>query len=147
MKQQSRRVIAVLMTGLATAAIAHEGVQNPAVMARMEGMSAIAESLKVMGQMANGQTGFDADQARAAAAAIAGHAAEINTLFEPREDDPKSEALPVIWERFDDFSMLALELEDLARAASGSITTFDDLAPVLSGFARNCRACHATFRQ
>ena len=59
-----------------------QGVQNPAVKARMDGMSAIAENMKTLGQMAKGATEFDAAMARAAAATIAEQASATPGLFE-----------------------------------------------------------------
>ena len=116
-----RSIIALTATVIAaTAATAHEGVKDPAVMARMHAMSEIGDATKVLGQMAKGAAPFDATAAQSAADAIAREAARIPALFETRADDPKSEALPAIWERFEDFSALALDLE---RAASVEIAT------------------------
>ncbi len=99
MKRASVLLVAALLT--ATTALAHQGVQNRAVLARMNGMSAIAENIKVLGNMAKGKVAFDQKAARVALQRMADHAAEAPELFEAREDDPKSEALPAIWEDFD----------------------------------------------
>ena len=52
----------ILLT--ATAALAHQGVKNKAVMARMNAMSEIAKNTKTLGEMAKGATTFDAEAAR-----------------------------------------------------------------------------------
>ena len=49
--------------GTMRSALAHQGVQNPAVLARMTVMSAIAEDTKILGSMAKGDTAFAAEPA------------------------------------------------------------------------------------
>lgn len=142
-----RQLVILLALGTATAAIAHEGVKNPAVMARMNGMTNIAAEVKVLGDMAKGLAPFDQAAARTAAASIARHAAETPKLFQAREDDPKSEALPVIWGNFDDFTAKSLELETIALGLSTSIGSADDLRPALQQLGANCSACHEIYRK
>ena len=144
-----KRAFLPLLVALAagTAALAHQGVTNPAVMTRMHGMSDIADHMKTLGTMAKGETPFDADAARAAAAGISAHAAEIPALFFAPETDAKSEALPVIWDRFDDFARLSTELKTVADGLSRSISGPDDLQPALRALGGSCRDCHRTYRQ
>lgn len=131
----------------ATSALAHQGVQNPAVMARMQAMSVIAENMKTLGTMARGATAFDAEAARAAAAAIADQAAAIPGLFEANESDPESEARPEIWTSFEDFRARASELENIAAGLSGSIAAPEDLGPAVGSLGASCRSCHSTYRE
>ncbi|MDE0345166.1 MAG: cytochrome c [Boseongicola sp.] len=131
----------------ATAALAHQGVQNPAVMARMATMSAISENMKTLGMMARGTTAFDAEAARGAAAAIANHASAVPGLFEANETDPMSEARPAIWTNFEDFSAKASDLESIAVGLSTSITTPEDLGPAMGSLGASCRSCHSIYRE
>ena len=131
----------------ATAVLAHEGVQNPAVKARMDGMSAIAMNMKTIGQMAKGVTEFDAETARSAAAAIAKQASATPRLFEANESDPKSEARPEIWSNFDDFTVKATELAALATRYSNSIKEQTDLNAAVDALGANCKSCHSAYRQ
>ena len=140
-----RNVAFVVATGFATAAIAHEGVKNPAVMARMEGMSTIAESMKVIGDMAKGSTRFDAEAVRWALTTIAEQAVETRALFEPKELDPKSEALPAIWDDFDDFTAKASALETMALRVAATIEKPEDLRNALSLLGETCKSCHNTY--
>ena len=55
----------LLIIAFGTAALAHSGVKNEAVIKRMELMASIAEQMKVVGSMAKGQATFDAEKARA----------------------------------------------------------------------------------
>lgn len=113
----------------------------------MDGMSAIAENLKVIGTMAKGEIAFDANAAREAASAMAEHAAATPELFEANETDPKSEALPAIWAKFDDFTAKALELESIAKGLSASISSPADLRPALGALGENCKSCHENYRE
>lgn len=130
----------------ATVVLAHEGVKNQAVKARMDLMGQIAAETKVIGEMAKGTTPFDAARARAAAAAIADHSTRVPALFEAPEDDPKSEALPAIWEDFADFTRLTEEMEQAARRATG-LETADDLAAALADLGARCKDCHKLYRE
>lgn len=131
----------------ATAALAHEGVQNPAVKARMDAMSAIAENMKRLGQMAKGSIEFDATMARSTAAAIAEHAVATPALFEVNETDPKSEARPEIWSNFEDFAAKAIELENIAIRFSTSINQQADLNAAMGALGANCKSCHSAYRE
>lgn len=132
---------------LATAALAHQGVQNATVKARMDGMSTIGANMKTLGGMAKGQVAFDAGQAQAAAKAVAQEAARIPSLFEAQETDPKSEALPVIWAEFDRFTAIAADLEMAATTAAGALTGPEDLGPALQAIGSQCSACHKVYRE
>ena len=145
MKRKS--IILGILLATATAALAHQGVQNPAVKARMDGMSAIAENMKTLGQMSKGATAFDAVVARSAAAAIAEHAAATPGLFEVNETDPKSEARPEIWLNFEDFTAKATELETIAIGLSTSITDPADLNAAMGALGANCKSCHSVYRE
>ncbi len=145
MKRTSALLVVALLT--ATTALAHQGVKNRAVLARMNGMSAIAENIKVLGAMAKGKVAFDQEAARAAAQSIARHAGEAPALFAAREDDPKSEARPEIWDDFEDFTAQAKELEGIASGLALSLSGPDDLAPALQKLGANCRSCHEAYRE
>ena len=69
--------------------------------------------------------------ARQAAAAITEHASAAPGLFEANETDPKSEALPAIWEDFASFEAAASALVTAAQAAD--LTTPEGLAPAVAG--------------
>lgn len=129
----------------ATAALAHDGVKNEAVKARMMSMGTIVENTKLLGQMAKGAKPFDAATAQAAAAAISAEAARVPTLFEANETDPKSEALPEIWS---DWATFTARNDALVAAAAG-LAMASDLAALQGGMAalgKSCKGCHSTFR-
>lgn len=142
-----KTVIALAIIAAGGAALAHGGVTNRDVMARMMVMSTIAEQVKVIGTMAKGQSSFDAEKANSALIEIAAQSAQITSMFETRADDPKSEALPVIWEKWDTFAARALASEQTAEKLAGTIQSADDLGPALSQLGATCKACHSEFRK
>lgn len=142
-----RSTIFLASLALATAAIAHQGVKNPAVKARMDAMGVIGANTKVLGKMVKGAARFDAAKARAAAAAIAEHAATAPALFEDPEDDPKSEAMPAIWDNFADFTNKATALQTAAENAADRIATPQDLRTALGEIGATCKSCHAIYRE
>lgn len=136
-----------VLIGIGSLAIAHTGVSNPDVLARMELMKQTQESTKVLGAMAKGERTFDASLARAAAAEIARHANETPDLFRAQEMDAKSEALPAIWENFDDFIRKSKDLGAVALALSTSLETEADLRAGLGQIGAACKACHESYRK
>lgn len=145
MKQFGLSALALCLA--ASIGLTHSGVQNPAVMARMDGMSEIGAAMKVIGEMAKGARDFDAGAAQRAAKAIAAQSKATPDLFRAPEDDPKSEARPVIWENFDDFTKLAITLETVANEVAQSITAEGDLPEALQRLGDACKACHKTYRE
>ncbi|MCK0148770.1 cytochrome c [Marivita sp. S6314] len=137
----------VCLLGTATLAMAHSGVTNPAVMARMESMKGMQDSTKMLGAMLKGTVAFDAEAAREALHDIAQHAAETPDLFTAREMDPKSEALPVIWEAFEDFVEKSDALQSLATVSAQSLAGEDDLQTVMTQLGAACKDCHARYRE
>ena len=128
-------------------ALAHSGVENPAVMARMTAMKSIATATKTLGDMTKGTRAFDAAEAREAFEAIAAQSKRVPALFEAREDDPKSEALPVIWDDFADFEAKNATMQTTAAQLSRSVATLDELRAGFNDLGATCAACHKTYRK
>lgn len=142
-----KTVFAVALVALGTAALAHGGVKDKDVMARMEVMKTIGDQMKIIGSMAKDEAGFDAGAANAAVTEIAAQSAQIATLFESRADDPKSEALPAIWEDWEHFTQLASAAETTAEGMIGTISAEADLGPALGKLGGTCKACHSKYRK
>ena len=137
-----RLTIAFLL--IATSAVAHQGVQNADVKARMDLMKEMGASLKVLGQMAKGQRAFDAASANAALSDLRVHAEATPEAFISAAEDPKSEALPAIWEDWDGFTAIA---DKMAKAAGPDVATLDDLKGQLQAIGQTCSACHEAYRK
>ena len=135
--------LAVLL--VATAALAHSGVKDPQVKARMAGMSVLGEETKVLGQMAKGATPFNAAKAQAAITKMQVEAKRIPALFEPQADDPKSESKPAIWTDWAKFQAHVTALTDaLARADVSKPGSLNASVRAIGGA---CGACHKQFRE
>lgn len=137
----------LLIAAFGTAALAHSGVKDETVKKRMALMTGIAEQMKVVGTMAKGQATFDAEKARAALSQISAASARIPQFFEMRADDPKSEALPEIWEQFERFTVLSNNTAQLADQLATTVNSQTDLPAVLKQMGASCKACHADFRK
>ena len=136
--------IALTLGFAATAAIAHVGVKDPQVMARMHGMKTMAGDLKTLGQMAKGVIPFDDAKARAALAALQDETNQIPALFAPEAKDPKSEALPAIWT--DPAGFAARTAEMTAVLAATRVTSPEEIAASMRAIGAACSACHEDYR-
>lgn len=139
-------ISAITLTLAVTPALAHDDVKNPAVKARMMAMEAIGGGMKTLAGMAKGEMAFDSAKAEAAMATIAAEGMKVPALFEANETDPKSEALPPIWENWDDF---VKKSEDMVMAAKGNATLPDQasLGAALGKVGSTCKACHSDYRK
>lgn len=137
-----RNLTLALVLATATATFAHEGVHNPVVEARMHHMLEINKDAKTLFRMAKGEIAFNASAAQTAATKLAHKATRIEYYFQLPEDDPQSEALPVIWQKFDDFSAKANAMQ---RAADVNIRTQADLLAAAKAIGATCAACHTAY--
>lgn len=127
--------------------LAHQGVKNPAVKARMDAMSAIKAEMKIIDDMAKRVTSLDLQAAKSATTRIEQLAGRTSDLFRKREDDPVSEALPAIWQNFDDFEQKSLNMEEAARTATDTIGDLASLRTSLVKIGQTCKACHSDYRK
>lgn len=136
--------LAIALTASATTATAHDGVKNPAVKTRMMLMSGIKDAMAVIGGMAKGAIPFDAGKAETARTALENAAEKIGGAFKANETDPKSEALPAIWENWDRFTSNA---EDLSMAAGVmDVSSLDSLRAGIGNVGAACSGCHKAYR-
>ena len=136
-----------LLIGAATIAIAHTGVEDEEVLARMDDMKAMGDATKTLGLMAKGEAPFDAKTARSAATRIAEEAARTPALFESAATDPQSEALPAIWDNWADFTEKADALETVASGLATDIDSIDTLRAGMGDLGQACKACHSEYRE
>ena len=128
-----------------TAALAHTGVKDPDVMARMNGMKAMAEHTKTLGLMARGTNPFDAAKAQAAIDSLRAETARIPVLFAPEADDPKSEALPTIWSDAAGFAKATEAMDAMLGAAD--VSSPEAISLTLRDMAQACSVCHESYRE
>ena len=141
MKKITIAIVAMVLSG---AAIHAHSVENPVVQKRMDLMKEIKSAIGVLGGMAKGTIAFDVVAATAAQTTLIEQSELVATTFEANETDPKSEALPSIWENWDTFVEMA---DDLIFAAEGlDVTSLDGVRGGLGNIGASCGACHKKFR-
>ena len=141
MKKLAIITFAIAMSG---ATIHAHSVENPSVQKRMDVMKEIKGAMGVLGGMAKGAIAFDATAAGAAQNTLVEQSGMVAATFEANETDPKSEALPAIWENWDTFVEMA---EDLTFAAEGlDASSLDGVRGGLGNIGASCGACHKKFR-
>jgi len=97
----------------ALSALAHGGATG-IVKERMDSMSAMGEAIKSLSTMFKSGA-YDPDLIRTGAMAIKSHAGEsMLKLFPEGSDDTPSEARAEIWNNWEEFATLAMELENFA---------------------------------
>jgi len=132
---------AVLVAG---AAWAHDDVKDPQVKARMELMGQIKNNIGMLGGMAKGAVEFDAAKAEAAKAGLIANAKAIPAAFEANATDPKSEALPAIWENWDDFKSKAVAME--TAVGSVDVSSLEGVQGGMRTIGGSCGGCHKVYR-
>jgi len=140
---------AAVIAALSGIALAHDGATGM-VMQRMEAMKEISASMKAIGAMVKGEKEFNAAEVESSALVIAGHSKHIGHMFPEGSLDKPTEALPVIWTRWDDFTRIGKEMEMSALAlaeASKTAATAQDIVPQLGAVGQTCKSCHQDFRQ
>lgn len=138
-----KRLTLILALG-AGAALAHSGATG-VVKERMDAMSGIAKSTKTLGEMAKSGV-IDPTKVQEASAAIAAAARDMPAKFEVKDVSKPSEALPAIWQDFDDFIAKA----DALAAAAETLPGASDAESYRASFAamgKACSSCHESYRQ
>lgn len=142
-----RPVIAALIAPilLATAAFAADPTQ-PEAIERAKLMKEVGLNSKILGEMASGKTPYDAAAAEAAKAVLIESAGKIDTVFATQgAEDPVSEALPVIWTNWEDFTRKAA---GFGQAASALDTSSAETIKVgMGAIGGACKACHSVYRE
>ena len=140
--------LAFVMAPVATSdMLAHSGVLNKDVAARMTLMSNMGRNMGVLGKMLKKKTPFDQVKATEAINNIEQLAVETPRVFEKRVLDLKSEAKELIWEEFETFTKISNSLAASAKQLSSSMKSFDDLRPALITLSQSCKECHSRFRE
>jgi len=136
--------IAIVLCVFAGVAVAHDGVMNPKVKARMDTMVVLKDNIQLLGKMANGAIAFDAALAAQAREKLVAASAVIAPEFQAPEMDPKSEAKPQIWENWADFEIKAKASIDGANAIQPD--SLNALQLSLKPMGDSCQSCHKAYR-
>ena len=116
--------------------------QGNVIEARAAAMKTLGGSLRRVGQAAS------AEDARGPAAAIAGAAARLETLFPEGSGGPATRSKPEIWQNMADFKAKLAALKDAARAldAAAKGTDLDAVRAAARNVGGTCGDCHRVYR-
>lgn len=138
-----------LASGTASLVSAHSGATG-ITKERMDLMKGMADSMKTMGAMFKGEVMFDSAVVAEKAGFLAEHAPMIPEMTPEGSNDHPSEALPVIWEAWDDYvadaKAMAEEGQKLAEIANNGA----DQAAAREQYVKlgkTCGTCHDRFRK
>ena len=134
---------------LAAAFALPAAAQNVApIKERQKILKAFGDATKEPGKMLKGEQPFDLAKVKAALKAYQEGTAKLPDLYPA---DSKSggdtEALPVIWEKKDDFVGRYKKLGEDARKAEAAITDEISFIEEFPKVASNCGGCHKIYRQ
>ena len=128
---------------------AHDGATG-VVKQRMEAMSDMGDAMKAMASMVKGKQAFDPAIFIQSGETIIEHSEMMPKLFPAGSMEGKSEALPAIWQEWDDFVSLGYrtktDAEELVQMAQDGA----ELRPLTKQFvklASDCKACHKDYRK
>ena len=141
------KLLTLIFLVISSVAFAHSGVKDQNVKERMMVMKAMADNTKVIGQMLKRKTQFDADEAKSALERLSSLSLKTPKVFTVNATDPKSEAKPAIWDEFDEFTKLSLELAETSIVLANSIEIIEDLRPALKRISSGCKSCHSKYRE
>lgn len=141
------KLLTLIFLVISSVAFAHSGVKDQNVKERMMVMKAMADNTKVIGQMLKRKTQFDANEAKSALERLSSLSLKTPKVFTVNATDPKSEAKPAIWDEFDEFTKLSLELAETSIVLAGSIEIIEDLRPALKRISLGCKSCHSKYRE
>ena len=141
------KLLTLIFLVISSVAFAHSGVKDQNVKERMMVMKAMADNTKVIGQMLKRKTQFDANEAKSALERLSSLSLKTPKVFTVKATDPKSEAKPAIWDEFDEFTKLSLELAETSIVLANSIENIEDLRPALKRISSGCKSCHSKYRE
>jgi cytochrome c556 len=118
MEKQWTGAMALAASAVAAVAMAHNGATG-VVLERMNGMTAMRDTVAELAPMMQGAVPYDAFIVSEGAAVIAGHAGEtMLSLFPEGSLEGVTYAKPEIWTNWQDFAALAEEMRVYADALS-----------------------------
>lgn len=127
-------------------AVAHSGAQG-IVKERMDGMTALGKSLKSLASMLESGTIYRDDILKSAQTIQAHSGAAMLERFPEGSLQDVSEASPDIWQDWETFSRLAVELQEIGlRMEADTEKNEIALNSYMDALKKNCAACHKSFR-
>jgi cytochrome c556 len=134
---------AVMVTGLATAALAQADV----IKERQQTMKGVGGATKDPGAMLKGEAPFDVEKVQKALATYQAAAKKMPGLFpENSQTGGDTTASPKIWSDMAGFKAAFAKFEADATKASAEIKDEATFKANFPGVLKNCGGCHETYR-
>lgn len=145
-------LLTALILTIAGAVFAHSGATG-VVKKRMDAMGDMGDRSKLVADMFKGKTDFDKAAIVDAADAFVMHGSTMTELFPDTKDSragSKTEALPVIWEEWDEFNERVADFVTQSETLQSVISETDDPKTLKVAFfktTKTCSGCHKRFRK
>jgi len=137
---------------LASIVYSHSGATG-IVKERMDAMADMGDKSKLVADMFKGKSEFNRKTLVDAADAFALHGARMAELFPDTKESrtgSKTEALPRIWEEWDEFSKQVTEFVERSESLKNTVSTTEDERQLKKAFfqtTKGCSGCHKRFRK
>jgi len=154
MSQPHHLITTALFTSalLASSLFAHTGATG-VVKQRMDAMSIMGDKSKLIAAMLKGKSDYDPVVISEVADAYIKHGTDIPGLFPDNEmsrNGSETEALPAIWDDWQDFVELAAKLASDSKALKAIADNGVKMNTVKRAFViatKNCSTCHKRYRK
>ena len=145
-------LLTAILTIFSTNLYAHMGATG-IVKERMDSMSEMGDALGVMADMVKKKRPYNPDLVRESILIIERHANKLLEHFPSTKDSrssKESDALPAIWESWDQFTLrsdrLEEEIQEFKRVTDGDLDV-QQLTKEFRKIVKTCSACHEDFRR
>ena len=138
---------ALVATAVVFPLSAHEGATG-VVKERMELMKGIRDDMKPLRNVVRGRDTYNQRKFMERVQSIKAVSADIPSLFPEGSLQKPSEALPAIWENWDDFTAQANRFNESVLSLEQAVMS-NDLSQIKSTFrsvAQTCKACHDDYQ-
>jgi cytochrome c556 len=145
-------LIAISSVLIAGSVFSHSGAKG-IVKERMEAMKDMGEKSKNVADMFKGKADFEHSALVEAADTFVMHGSEMTELFPDTKDSrtgSKTEALPKIWDQWDDFNTLVTEFVTRSEALQRTVASTEDPGKLKRAFfktTKSCSSCHKGYRK
>lgn len=146
-------IVAGLLSGAGTLAIAADEDASKAIKARQDLMKSIGGNVKGLKEMLDGKTAETPAQAKERAEAISEAATKIAILFEPEYHisnvtDIETTAKPEVWTDSEEFAKKADALQEASTklAMAADTEDMDAIKAAFGDMTKTCGGCHQTYR-
>lgn len=121
--------------------------QTDVIGQRQQAMKAIAGAAKEPGAVLKGQAKFDLDKVHQSLAVYQEQAEKLRGLWPEGSNNGDTAALPIVWEKHDDFLAKFDKLAADAKAAASSIKDEASFKAEWPKVMSNCGGCHKQYRK